>query len=288
MLERNTEPRLVALSLTAYRLLLAFYPTHFRREYGSHMAQVFRDNCRRSYRQSGPPGMLALWALTLFDWFKSVIEEQLNRETNMIRAKWIRSSGWGLMVGPFALFAGLGDPVQYRSLLDNLFGMPADHRRLNAYRFVSETVPTFLILVGLSLILFGFWGLSSHYRQKVGRFGRLCLRLLVINAGVTAAGGVLSLTGTEMWWITFILGFFATYILLGAFGIAALKDRPLPRWNTLPLVTGIIFSGIVVIGLISGWDENPNFLSITMAFSLLGSVLIGYVLQSEAAQTVIS
>jgi hypothetical protein len=287
MLEPSTEPKLVTLSLTAYHLLLAFYPTHFRREYGPHMAQVFRDSCRRTYRQSGPPGMLGLWALTLFDWFKSVIEEQLNRQTEMTRLKWIRLSGWGLMAGPIALFVGLGDPAEYRRLLDNLFGIPADQQQVNTYRFVSETVPVFLILIGLGLILFGFWGLRSHYHRKVGRFGRLSLRLLVINAGIAAAGGVLSLTGTELWWITFLLGFLATYLFLGAFGVAALRDKPLPRWNIVPLVTSM-FPGLVVIGLLVGLDEYPYFLFFSMAFALLGSVLIGFILQSDAAETVIS
>ncbi|HJW91664.1 MAG TPA: hypothetical protein VJ436_13565 [Anaerolineales bacterium] len=64
-----TDPGLVAISVAIYRLLLTFYPTRFRREYGSQMAQVFRDCCLRTYRQSGPPGMFALWAFTLFELF---------------------------------------------------------------------------------------------------------------------------------------------------------------------------------------------------------------------------
>jgi hypothetical protein len=63
----SSDPALVTFSALTYRLLLMFYPTRFRREYGPHMAQVFRDCCLKTYRQYGPPGMLSLWALTLFD-----------------------------------------------------------------------------------------------------------------------------------------------------------------------------------------------------------------------------
>ena len=78
----NPDPGAVALSTATYRLLLACYPPRFRREFGPHMAQVFRDCCLKTYRQSGTPGMLALWALTLFDWFKTVIEQQLHQAKN--------------------------------------------------------------------------------------------------------------------------------------------------------------------------------------------------------------
>ena len=76
-------------------------------------------------------------------------------------------------------------------------------------------------------------------------------------------------------------------MFLGAFGVAALRDKPLPRWNIVPLVTSM-FPGLVVIGLLVGLDEYPYFLIFSMAFALLGSVLIGFILQSDAAETVIS
>ena len=280
----TTDPGLITLSTNTYRLLLAFYPTRFRREYGPHMAQVFRDCCLKTYRKSGLTGMLALWSLTLFDWFKTVVEEQIHRGTEMTRAKWIRLSGWGLMVGPLALFIGLGDPAEYRRLLASLFGASTHPGRLSAFRFASETLPLFLIMIGLGFIFFGFWGLDTHYREKVGKLGRVSLRLIVISAGISAMGGILSLTGIDSWWFTFLVGFFATFVSLGAFGVIALRETPLPRWNTLPLITGIWFPGTLVIGLILGWDENPYFMIFPMIFSLLGAIFLGYILQADAGR----
>ena len=49
-----------------YEALLVAYPREFRREYGPHMAQAFRDLCREE-RQDGAYGLLRLWARTLLD-----------------------------------------------------------------------------------------------------------------------------------------------------------------------------------------------------------------------------
>ena len=38
--------RALRFSKRIYRVLLVAYPKEFRREYGSHMVQVFRDLCR--------------------------------------------------------------------------------------------------------------------------------------------------------------------------------------------------------------------------------------------------
>ena len=97
------DPRSIFISAASYRLLLLAYPSRFRYEYGPHMAQVFNDLCLRTYRHSGPPGMFSLWALMLFDLFKTVVEEHLQRGVEMTREKFIRLSGWGMMLGALAI-----------------------------------------------------------------------------------------------------------------------------------------------------------------------------------------
>ena len=49
-----------------YEALLVAYPKEFRREYGPHMAQAFRDLYREK-RSDGAWGVLRLWARTLLD-----------------------------------------------------------------------------------------------------------------------------------------------------------------------------------------------------------------------------
>jgi hypothetical protein len=60
-----------------YALLLAAYPSTFRREYGAQMAQVFRDRCREVARQPRGVGLLRLWKETLLDLLRTVTTEHL-------------------------------------------------------------------------------------------------------------------------------------------------------------------------------------------------------------------
>lgn len=60
-----------------YALLLAAYPSTFRQEYGSQMAQVFRDRCREVARQSSGVGLLRLWQETLLDLLRTATTEHL-------------------------------------------------------------------------------------------------------------------------------------------------------------------------------------------------------------------
>ena len=72
-----------------YRLLLRTYPVSFRREYGLHMAQAFRDNCRSILLRSGPRGMVRLWFHTVFDWVRSASEQHVREAFNMSARRWI-------------------------------------------------------------------------------------------------------------------------------------------------------------------------------------------------------
>jgi hypothetical protein len=64
-----------ALSLRVFALLLRAYPNDFRREYGPHMVQVFRDQYRAQSLKQGPFVWLRLWLDTLRDFFQSVAKE---------------------------------------------------------------------------------------------------------------------------------------------------------------------------------------------------------------------
>jgi Clp amino terminal domain, pathogenicity island component len=63
---------LLTASDRLYRALLLAYPAAFRREFGPHMAQVFRDCCHQARQEQGLPGLLRLWLATLSDLATSV------------------------------------------------------------------------------------------------------------------------------------------------------------------------------------------------------------------------
>ena len=279
----TTDPLAIRLSIEFYGLLQKAYPAGFRREYGPQMLQVFRDCCRTAVHRSGPPGLAQLWALTLFDWFKTVIEERLNQATEMTLAKWIRLSGWGLLIGPLALFIGMGDPVAYRRLLITWIGAPLHGSDQAAYLFATETIPQLVAMIGMGLISFGLWGLHIACRGKVGRLGRFGLRIGAASSVVALIGGVLSLTGGEAWWLIFLGGLLFTFLSLAIFGVDVLREKPFTRWNALPILTGFGLPALLAISIFMGLEDHPYILVIPLAFSLLGLIGLGWVLQSDAS-----
>jgi hypothetical protein len=56
-----------SVSERVYKALLVAYPKEFRRAYGLHMAQVFKDLCREEQRRGGAFGLARLWVRTLLD-----------------------------------------------------------------------------------------------------------------------------------------------------------------------------------------------------------------------------
>ncbi len=59
-----------------YQILLHVYPREFRREYGPHMVQVFRDCCGDAAAQDGAAGVAKLWLHVLGDLSRSALNER--------------------------------------------------------------------------------------------------------------------------------------------------------------------------------------------------------------------
>jgi hypothetical protein len=77
------------VSQKTFQLMLWAYPRDFRREYGFHMTQVFRDCHRAEVRSSGPLGLARLWLHTFFDVARSASRERWDqfRKDNSIMSK---------------------------------------------------------------------------------------------------------------------------------------------------------------------------------------------------------
>ncbi|MHB8600938.1 MAG: hypothetical protein ACYDER_29565 [Ktedonobacteraceae bacterium] len=79
--------RLLRISNRTYQLLLTAYPSRFRRSYGRHMAQVFRDCCRDAYQQGGCGSVIALWIATLYDLGTNALGEHVSTLVHDIEEK---------------------------------------------------------------------------------------------------------------------------------------------------------------------------------------------------------
>jgi len=277
MMKYNSDdPSPVAFSISLYDTLLAAYPTGFQHEYGPHMAQVFRDCCLRSYRLDGLPGMLNLWTNTLLDYFKSLVEEHLQQGVHMSKSKFIRLSGWSFVLGAITFI--VVELISFREAPaynpNNFFSKPFD--------LYFEYA--FLILIPASLFLFmvGIIGLYLRYGKETNSFGKGGLIMGIVGGVISFIASIpLVTTASEVAWTAFFAGFLLYFLGLVFFGFATLRDTPLPRWNALPILTGIWFPLLLIITSQMGW-EATKFLDLgAYLLTAIGLAALGFTLKSD-------
>lgn len=149
MIQKPAEQSLVVFSVGVYQMLLTAYPTRFRREYGSHMAQAFRDCCLRAFNSGGASGILKLWLVTLLDFIQSVVSEHRQKETQMNKAKTLK------LIGSFLIIAGL-------ALFSATFGSHSFWKFIGSMGLTGELMHPILAWLGLGSVLVG---LSVLYLQ---------------------------------------------------------------------------------------------------------------------------
>ena len=268
---------MLSFSDNLYRRFLRAYPAEYRRGFSEDMAQVFRDLCREIYEREGLLGFLGLWLTTLFDLLKTAIEERSKEVVQMTKEKFVRLSGWALMLGGAAFMLGFALGGQETSFSDPLGGQDA---------FVEYSQ---LVLIPLAMTSFtvGMLGMRSRYGAQVGRFGRFSLALGAIGGAIGFVGaiGLGLLVDGDGWWITTMLGLLLVLVGMLLFGIAAVRKRPLPRWNALPLITGSLLLLIPIASLITGSDElSVPVLATIFLLIAAGFVALGFVVQGDSVE----
>lgn len=281
----RSEAPVVSLSVRLYELLLVVYPRPFRTEYGPHMLQVFRDCTLRTHKEQGFVGMVSLWALTLLDWLRSVVEQHLEKETLVTRNSLIRLSGWAMLVGGAASSLGL------------IFLILSEEYFL-VVSAVWEAVLVVAFFYGPLGVGLGLLGLRARYGEDIGEGGKLAMLVGAIGGIVLVLIGdvVQSLPNNlddNGFWI-FMVGLFLTFATLELYGLVALIRRPQERWNGLAAVAGLPIPIIVVITAFSSSGSEPRSLIFILAFlfvslfTIMGISLamLGYQLQAEAPEQI--
>jgi hypothetical protein len=283
----SQDPSPVSFSISLYDTLLKTYPSGFRHEYGPHMAQVFRDCCLRAYHLSGLPGMLSLWTHTLLDYFKSVVEEHMQKGVHMSKSKFIRLSGWSFVLGAnalmVALLAGSRDVPEYSRY-------NAASRPIDLYFEYAEAI---LFPAAMLLLLVGMVGLYLRYSRETNGFGRSSLVLGMVGGAIStlialAASLQLELPGSEAGWFLWIGGLTLYFLGLVAFGIAAIRGNLLPRWNGAPILAGIWFPLIFLLSqFFEGvWEISDTIFFGVMVLTALGLIALGVILGSDSREMV--
>jgi len=287
MISKPIENPIVAISVKVYRALLVAYPTKFQQEYGSHMLQVFRDCCLRTFHHSGTNAMFRLWVMTILDIVQSVVSEHAHKEIEMkkeMKPRDIRMAGWALMVGSVVFVLG----VFIDALLPN-----------NNWYVIIAIVS----MISMPLLAFGLLGLRSRYGDQAGVFGKNILLIgVVLGLPMSIIGyiGEVGSFGDEIWPSLLILaGPMVLFACLALFGIAALFKKPLPRWNMVPIIAGawypIFILAYFIVSVRTGdWDSfeaGPPQWVVAVAATLLiiqgvALVALGYILKSDVPEEI--
>jgi len=265
------------VSERVYRALLCLYPEEFRAAYGRQMGLTFRDACRAAYRQDGRGGLLALWAHTLPDLFKTALEERARRgEISMSKERFMA------LAGPLTILVGaiwLGEMTGELLLRYSRVG---GEREWDVFLVLWS----FAFLLSFIPLLFALLGIRLRYSPIASALGRLGLSLSVIGgAGVIAsllARLALGAVAPEpeagaVPWVGYaaVFSFWSIWIGCLLFGVDAVRYRLLPRWNLLPGLLG----ATIVLSFGFEWFGVPAVLpmqwaSPTLFISINGACLV--------------
>jgi hypothetical protein len=232
------------------------------------MRQTFRDACRVAYHRNGAGGLLALSLSTLFDLFKSALEERAQQgRCIMSKASLIALAGpLTILVGSMWMAASIGEMV--------ILIEPAS---ADTFWDIFWFFPVFLSFIPM---LFALIGTRLRFHQAEGVPGRLGLALSVAGcAGMIVFVLASILLGTlapeveQGPWADYVMAACFLSLMIGymLFGVDALRYRLLPRWNLLPLLAG----STVVLRLAPDWFGVPSYHPWQFAASFLHFAVTG-------------
>lgn len=195
----------------------------------------------------------------------------------------VRISGWSLIVGAIVFLPG----VIAMMLYDTQYTINWDSPLLQVYGGIMFLSPILLAV--------GMMGLRTRYRTGGG---------FLLFAAVV--GGSLVLVGTfgqmfapvysvsEAFYGVWLAGAYILFFCLTLFGIIALVEKPLPRWNALPLLSGLwVAIGPLLSPLLSGIGRVSfeAFLIIAIAgfvVMAVAQIMLGCILQADASRETVT
>ncbi len=234
MITHPRVPRLLTASVNLYRALLVLYPTDYRKCYGQHMTQVFRDMCRDAYGRGGAWGLLDWWTSALLDLILTVIEERRKVKFTVTKAKFIQWSGLFLIIG--GLLIGSAGISQLQ---------PGSH-----YTFYGiYQLAIFALGPGMLLVSLGLLGVWMRYNGGFEILGRITMAAAVGGGLVMAFAWVFTFFISDSAWIIMMLGWLVHLIGVSVFGGMAASKPFLPKWHFAPLIGSGLPLTIIVLSL---------------------------------------
>jgi hypothetical protein len=256
--------RLLTLSERAYRALLILYPANFRRDYGHHMTQVFRDTCRDTYRQEGAWGLAFWWGAALFDLLQTVIEQHRKVTFTMSQAKFIQWSGWlCILGGVFFVVSGISQ------LQGSVRGFE---------------VTLIALIPAMALITLGLIGIYLRYTAQLNLFGKLALLATMVGAVIAVVGWLLVFVVGDNFWQLAVVGWLLYIAGQTVFGGFATTVHLLPKWNWALLIGSALPLTVIVLGFARQDNAGASLGAFLMALLMgISWIVTGWALNSKPA-----
>lgn len=194
----------------------------------------------------------------------------------MNNSSFTRLSGWLMILGAVAFLPGA-------------IGMLFAESQTIDWDTPPMQLAAFAVFLAPLLLGVGMLGLRARYRIGSGvlLFGAAIGSLLVIvgNFGQVLAP-VYSIS--ETYYGVWLGGVLVLNLCLFIFGVLALIQKPLPRWNWLPLVAGASLPIIPLLSGITGGPPSSPIIIAVLVIMTVAQVMLGYMLQSESPQEMVT
>jgi hypothetical protein len=191
----------------------------------------------------------------------------------MNNSNFIRSSGWLMILGAIAFLPGAIGMLFYESQTIDWNTPPM---QLAAFAVFSAPV----------LLAVGMLGLRARYKIGGGvlLFGVIIGGLLVV-VGTLVQFLTPDYSVSETYYGVWLGGVLVLNICLSIFGVLALIQKPLPRWNALPLLAGVWIPLLPVLGGIVNRYASPVesllvLVIVGLVVTTIAQVMLGYILQA--------
>ena len=262
-MSRNS--KLLAFSNMIYGLLLYAYPASFRREYGYHMAQLFRDDTRRTLRECGLAALISLWFLVLFDLGKTVVAEHI---WEVVPKSIEKLAPWS---APAAVIGGILWSLPWSGWLGE----------------ISPATQLWLALPALLLVGVGFIGLFRQVRVHASRNSKIAICLVLIGLLLMVSSvltGLIIEVGeafeSSINLLPFVLlgGFMMALGIIGM-GIITITKKALGFWSFVPLALAVVyFCYLITVSLYANTSFikflNPIFSTLTITGWMLLAIAL--------------
>ena len=190
----------------------------------------------------------------------------------MNKSIFVRWTGWLLMVGAIAFLLG---PI----------GMLFSESQTIDWNTPPMQLAAFSMFWAPVLLAVGMLGLRARYGVGGGilLFGAMVGGLLVI-VGTLVQFLTPDYSVSETYFGVWLGGVLVLNVCLSIFGILALIQKPLPRWNWLPLVAGAWILLLPLLAGIMGDSLSPTIIIAVLVMMTVAQIMLGYILQADTSQ----